>query len=83
MQKAPLGRPQVRQHGPIAVDDAEEVDIHHAAQLLGRELLGLGVDGHDRVRDVGVDAAEALDRGLDHALDLRPVGDVARDGERF
>ncbi len=73
----------MRQRRPVAVDDAEEVDLPDAPQLLRLELLDLGVDGHDRVGDIGVDASEALDGGLDDALNLRLVADVARNRERL
>ena len=73
----------MRQRRPVAVDDAEEVDLPDAPQLIRLELLDLGVDGHDRVRDVGVDAAEALDGLRDDALDLHLLGAVGRDGKRL
>jgi hypothetical protein len=73
----------VRQRGPVAVDDAEEVHVPDPPQLVLLEALRLGVDGDDRVRDVGVDPAETLDRGLDAALDHREVGDVPGHGERL
>ena len=69
--------------GPVAVDDTEEVHVPHAPQLVLLEPLGLGVNGDDRVRDVGVDPAEALYRSLDAALDHRAVGDVAGNGQRL
>ena len=73
----------MRERRPEAVDDAEEVDVHHAAELVGLEPFGLGVDSHDRVRDVGVDAAEARDRLGDHVLDLVLLGAVGRNRQRL
>ena len=74
---------QVRERRPEAVDHPEEVDVEDAAELLRLEPLGLRVDGHDRVRAVGVDAAEAVDRLLDHPSDLVLHRLVGRDGERL
>ncbi len=50
-------------------------------ELRRLEPLRLRVDGHHRVGDVRVDAAEAVHRPLDHLGDLVLARDVRGDGE--
>ena len=60
---------------------APDVDVHHQVELLGRELLGrVGGDGAGVVH-ADVDAAEALDRGVDGALHVLFVAHVADHGD--
>ncbi len=79
----PLRLAQVRQHGPVAVDLPEEVDVHDPPQLVGLVAVRLRVDRDDRVRDIRVDPPEAVDRLLDHLLHLVLHRAVGRDGERL
>ena len=73
----------MRQRAPEAVDGPEEVHVEHAAQLVRLVAIGLGVDGDDGVRDVGVDAPEPVDRLLDDLLHLVLDGVVGGNGERL
>src|SRR5207237_5876164 len=83
VQDGALALLQVRERGPEAVDHAEEVHVEDAPELVRLEALGLGIDRDDRVRAVRVDAAEAVDRLLDHLCDLVLDRVVGRDGERL
>jgi hypothetical protein len=65
----------VREHRLRERDGAEEHRLHHVAQVVGLDRL----DGADRsdagVVDQHVDAAEAVERRRDGALDLVGLGD--------
>ena len=83
MQERAAALVQVRQRRPEAVDHPEEVDVEHAPELLGLELVGLAHHRDHRVRDVRVDPPEPVERLLDDLADLVLDGVVGRDGERL
>ena len=56
-----------------------QVDVEAAAPLLVGELLELPGRGDACVQDDRVEAAEALDRGPDRAVDDGGIGQIARD----
>ena len=64
-----MGRVAAREHGG-------QVRGNNAAPLLERVFLGWLADAHPRVCHKNVDAAQSVDRVLDHFADLSGVVDV-------
>ena len=60
---------------------AADVDVHHQVELLGREVLGRFGGDRTGVVDHDVDAAEALDGGVDGTHDVVFVADVPDNGD--
>ena len=72
---------EVLDRGLRGEQEAEDVDVEHLVEVFfgdgldGRELVDAGVVDED------VEAAEVLDGGVDDALGLGGLGDVAADGD--
>jgi hypothetical protein len=73
----------MRQAGHDAQERAVERHVHHGAPFRERHLIDRLLAAQRRVVDEEVDAAEALDRGRDHAVDRGSIGDVGDGGERL
>jgi hypothetical protein len=69
----------VRQRRPVRIGAAEEVHVQDTSQLLGLELLDLGVDRHHHGDDEGVDPPEALDRSGAQEFGVGLARRLARD----
>ena len=79
----PAARHDVRQRRPHGTPDAEQVDVEDPLERVGvHRQRGRRAGGDARVRDDDVEAAEALDRGLDRFLDGLGVADVGLQSER-
>src|SRR5207247_8836777 len=78
--RAVLGGPyQLRQGGVGAVEQTQQVDVHHLLPLLEGGPGDGAEQHHARVVDQRVEATELPHRALDGVLGLAGVGDVCRE----
>jgi hypothetical protein len=66
----------VGQHGPGAVDHSHQVNLEHAREGLGRDVLEAPEGIHAGIVEPDVDPAKALDRTPRQRLNLRLLGHV-------
>ena len=64
------------QGGVGAVEQAQEVEVHHPAPLLGRSAFDRPQEHHPGVVHHGVEPPQLGHRQIDHPTDLVLVGDV-------